>query len=221
MKKLYFMSFLLIYLSNAYSQSREVSVSHSSYKLSGTYFLIPDIFTYEEINYTSNYNLLDINFGYYFPIISPTNNMSLGLNATGQLGFLYNAKGDVSDKVKFDFGLPVTVNFKIGAGSNKLATIPVGLGLGFGYRPNLLIADGNLFKNNKDEIFYSFFRPYITFEIAFDFQKGNRGIFDNLKIQFAFQPALKHNYFDYDAVQPYDNTLEYFSISIIKFSSFK
>ena len=217
MKKNYLLLLCTLLTSQLFGQYFEVINSFSSYKITGTYFVDVDQNYYNEYSYTQYNRMFNSGVGYYQPVYSPTKNLTFGLNVIGQFGFMYHAFGDGDSKLMFDFSLPVTGTIKLGAGSNKYATWPVGIGIGYGYRLNSLMVDGDIFRRDEDKLFYSFIRPYTYVEISFDFQRRHKSFFDDCKIQVAIQPALKSVVYDAKFDDYKSNKMEYISFSFIKF----
>lgn len=222
MKK-YITFFVLMFIAvHLFGQSREISLFISSYKVSGIFFTGVDKYNYDKGIYEINSKLFGCSLGYYIPFIHPSDNISLGVNVSGQVAKTFStSSSNAMESIIADFSLPVTGTLRFGAGSGKNSTFPVGIGLGYGYRLNSMLVDGDIFKTNKDVLFQSIFRPYGFVEIVFDFHKRNRNFFENFKIQFAFQPKLEQNFFNKRYEDEQHSALEYFSVSFIKFRPFK
>lgn len=165
--------------------------------------------------------LFELGLGFSIPIYSPSKNVTFGVNTNAFLGKMVMNEGRTGG-VQYDFCLPVTATLRFGAGSNRRATAPVGLGLGIGYKLNTLVADRDVFYElgEEEKLVYNYIVPYAFAEIVFDYRK-RESFFDNFKIQVAVQPMISTNSYSEAVNEEYGYNMSYMSISIIKFNPFR
>lgn len=211
---------LLVLLINATisasSQSQERSFAVSNYRVNiSEYRFIHG--TPELTEYEQGCTLLNLGFGYFYPVYKLDPNVGMGINGTLQGGIRFIPNGD--NNITADFGLPVTAALRVGSGSTNEAYWPVGIGLGAGLRlSSLIFMDGELYFGKPDRHAELFCRPYFYSELVFDFQKRHKSFFDNFKIQLAVQPRYRKRTFDSQGLQITTDMYTYF-ISFIKFNT--
>ncbi len=212
MRNLYLTTMLLMLAAVNYGQSIEYSASLSNYTIrTSLYFHNEKLEEYK--SYTS---LINMGLGYYFPLYTPTSEFAIGANGTIQAGV--RIASNMYSEIFADFGLPVTAVIRYGAGSTREAILPVGIGLGAGYRLNaMLLPEGDPMGLNSDSEFGIYLRPYFFGEIVFDYQKRNKDFFDNFKIQYAIQPVYKKLFYGSGQEKDKDKRMYYYNLSLIKF----
>lgn len=210
--------FLLVILTNGVSsQSRETSLALSNYRVERSEYAIVNG-SKELWNTEATNNLLNAGLGYYIPVLMPNPNIGIGINASATVGILIYSTATHS--ISGDIALPVTASFRLGAGSTREATSPIGIGLGAGYRLNgLIVQGGDPFFIQEDPKVIVLCRPYLFAELVFDYQKRDKSFFDNFKIQFAFQPTYTKKTYDTGMREDKYAKMYYYSVSFIKFTT--
>lgn len=217
MKRLFLSSLILIIVLNANGQSRELSISSSTYRIEVSKYYYDggseELYTWEDVS-----SLFNMGMGYYIPVFTPEANLGIGVNATFTGGLRYHSNSD--NEIYGDFGLPVTAVFRMGAGSTRDAYNPVGIGLGAGCRVNAVLAPwGDPFYIESGITSRVLFNPYLFAELVLDYKKRGRSLFDNFKIQFAFQPSSIFSGIDSYTGKEVKSTMRYYTISLIKFNA--
>jgi len=218
MRKIFTATLFVLCSFNLYCQIFEQSITVNRYTIIGT-GITEDAKKAKTIQLENTSYLFQYGLGFSFPVYSPSENVTLGINANAYLGKMLMSAGS-SGEVAYDFCLPITATFRFGAGSNRQAIAPVGLGLGIGCILNTLVADSDVFyEPGGDKFIYNYVVPYAFAEIVFDYRK-RKSFFDNFKIQIAVQPMISTNSYSELAEEEYGYDMSYMSISIIKFNPF-
>lgn len=218
MKNFVALCLLTVITIGASGQSKEISVSFSTYKMEVSQYYLMQGGDKQHSVHEDISNLINIGLGYYIPVYTPQPNFGIGINASLIGGMRYSTTA--FHEIFGDLGMPVTATFRYGAGSTREAYSPVGVGIGAGYRLNaIIVPSGDPFYIEVDPVAIVHFKPYLFVELVLDYLKRDKSFFDNFKIQFAYQPPFTKTAFDSEMSEDINSKMSYFSISFIKFNA--
>lgn len=215
MKNLLLSLLMLLFVTGAIGQSREVSLSLSAYQIETSRYYIGDLGTKLDESTAIN-NLFNIGLGYYIPLFEPAPNIGAGINAGGTFGIRFAS--DAAHEVFGELAAPVVGMLRFGAGSTREAYFPLGIGLGAGCRlAGVVCGSGDPFYEKEDPVIRVMFAPYLVGELVLDYQKRGTSFFDNFKIQYAIQPVQKKVFYDPEVGEDINNWIYFANITFIKF----
>lgn len=221
------LALILASVNIAYSQSWEVGGSYLSVKTDG-HTLIRDHNT-NELNLAEvegNISFICASGGINMPLYNFTNEVSLGVQASGLLGAAvsYGGDGKAPQPPGFIISTPAYLTFRAGAGSNRNSRLPVGLGLGLGYQYTGLVAEA-INDSPDDRGFYHLAAPGAMIEVAFDFGRRSFSKYINLdNVKFRYEQQLgkvRKNYYDESLNLGYGYNFTQSNISLVYFLDYR
>lgn len=218
---------ILASISSAYAQSWEIGGSYLSVKING-HTLIRDHNTNELglSDVEGSISFLCASGGLNVPLYNFTDEISLGLQASGLLGagITYGGDGKAPQLPGFNIGIPAYLTFRAGAGSNRNSRLPVGLGLGLGYQYTAIVAEA-INDSPDDQGFYHMTAPAAMIEVAFDFGRRSFSKYINLdNVKFRYEQQLgkvRKNYYDESLNLAYGYNFRQSNISMVYFLDYR